>query len=582
MTEDFKLIEEYLANHNWRISENSNTTYSFSGLKSYLDSHILADFALSKLPEEIRKAHKNGDFHIHNLESGNLIRYCSGNSLQMLLLKGLWTPSLISKPAKHFSAVVDHVMNYLYMIQMETAGAVAFNDVDTLLAPFIRHDKLDFNHVKQDIQRLIFNLNFTLRSASQTPFSNVSLNFGVPKYLKNSPAIIGGEVKDNPCYSDYEKEIEMFDIAFSEILMDRDGKMRPFTFPIPTINLTKAINWDSEAIRMMLIEDITLGSFYFMNYIGSGISEETVRAMCCRLNIDTSELSSAGGLWNMGDSTGSLGVVTLNLARIGYLSKTEDEIYERLTALLKLAVEELLIKEQMIRKGYEAGLSPFSEYYDLNLDHYFRTIGIVGLNELCLNFTGKGLIDNAELGYKILSFLRGKIKEIQKETKKLFNLEMTPAEGSSYRLAKKDLEKYANIKTLGTKEAPYYTSLLIPPSEAMDVWERLKIEEKLLPLFSGGTVFRVFVGDETDDINSVKKLIQTIAASKIPYFDITRTFSVCAGEGKFYNGEVEICPSCGKRTEVFSRVVGYYRPVNKWNIGKQQEFKERKYVKIGG
>lgn len=878
------LIDQYLNNNNWRIKENSNTSYSFSGLKFYIDGHILADYALDNLPENIRNAHKKGDFHIHNLESGNLIRYCSGNSLQSLLMKGLWTPAVISKPAKHFNTAVDHVMNYLYMMQMEVAGAVAFNDVDTLLAPFIRADKLMYKEVKQNIQRLIFNLNFTLRSASQcideeteiltdngwkgidsitnddkvltinintknleycdidrivkydvnedlinlynkridqlvtkkhkvlvfrywtndiefreaekvfsydsswliplnanfdypdfnisdndlklhawilseghirpdnrititqsivnqpyieeiksllnsmnipfkiyyrknsgfsnnpnaqiyiklrdfptaskefhkwfhklsrrqcklfldeyrkgdgaktrfrlytnnkyhkdilielafkagyntssrlrsngvydisiirdfkdrtwnvrkklvpytgrvwcvtsknqtmiikrnnkvcitgnTPFTNFSFNFLAPKYLKDTSAIVGGKT-DNPIYGDYQKEIDMFNTAFAEVLMDRDGSTRPFTFPIPTINLTKGIDFNSEAFRMMLIEDMALGSYYFMNYIGSGISEETVRAMCCRLNIDLSELSAAGGLWNMGDSTGSLGVVTLNLPRIGFLSKSDAEILEKIDYLMDLAKDELLLKEETLRKCYNIGITPFSKFYDLNLDHYFRTIGVLGLNELCLNYTGKGLLHNAEFGQKIIQHMRNHTKKLQKETGKLFNLEMTPAEGSSYRLARKDREMYNdNIKTLGTAEAPYYTSLLIPPSEELDVFERLKIEQNILPLFSGGTVFRVFVGDDCDDVGPISSLIQKISNSKVPYFDVTRTFSICAIENKMFNGSIEVCPDCGKPTEVYSRVVGYYRAVNRWNIGKQQEFKDRKYVSI--
>lgn len=573
-----KLVQDYLSKSSWRIKENSNTTYSYSGIKYHIDSNVLANYALSQLPKEIRTAHQNGDFHIHNLESGNLIPYCAGCSLMDLLLKGLFTPSITSRPARHFSSVSDHVMNYLYMRQMETAGAVAFNDVDTLLAPFIRFDHLNRNQVKQDLQRLIFNLNFTLRSSSQTPFSNFSLNFGVPKYMEDEAVIHGGELQKDT-YKDFIDEIQLFDELFIEILKEKDASGRPFPFPIPTINLTNRFNW-SNKVSDSLFEEITeLGSFYFMNYIGSGISEDTVRSMCCRLSLNLKDLSESHGLWNNGDSTGSLGVVTINMGRLGYLCKTEEQLYKQLSFLMDLAKNELIIKENTIREQLANNLMPFSKYYNLNLDHYFRTIGEVGINEMCLNFTGKDITQNIPFVFQILNFMRNKIREYQIETKKLFNIEMTPAEGCSYRLALIDRKKYPKITTLGNG-VPYYSSLLIPPSLEIDVLKRMELEQDLLPLFNGGTIFRTFIGENVSNPKTIKDFVKMVSTSKIPYYDVTTTFSICKGEGKSIRGIHHKCPDCGSETEVYSRVVGYYREIKKWNPGKIEEFNDRKYIDL--
>lgn len=581
-TNEFRDIEEYLGKSSWRVKENSNFNFSHSGMLSHIANKRMANYGLSKLPVRVKKAHFNGDFHIHNLEAGNKTGYCHGGSLLGLLQKGVRSADIQSKPAKHFDSILSHITNYFFMSQLEWAGAQAFSDFDTLVAPFVRHDNLNYKQVKQAIQRMVWDLNFACRQAFQTPFTNLTFNLGVPKKYQDMPVIIGGKAQSYT-YSDYQEEIEMINKAFVDVLLERDGNGAPLTFPIPTLNLSKNLRWkNNEALDYIMEEVSQLGSYMFMNYVGSGINEDSVRAMCCRLNLDLDELSSARGAWNMGDGTGSLGVVTINLPRLGFLyrNKSLDELLERIGYLMELATKNFKIKREMVQQSIDTGYLPFAKFYNINLDHYFNTIGVLGLNEMCLNFTNSPLSENVDITRKVLEYMRNKTKELQEKEGVLFNLEMTPAEGSSYKLALTDVKKYKGIQTLGTKRQPYYTALLTPPSQQMSVFDRINTEEKLLPLFTGGTIFRNYLGDSKPHNGSLKSFMEKLAHTKIPYFDVTTTFTICNDEGKMYTGKHNECPSCAsKDIDVYSRVVGYYRPIRKYNIGKKREFEDRLYIK---
>lgn len=575
------IIQEYLGNKSWRKNENANTNDSFSNMFNYVSGKIFAYDFLNALPEESRKAHLDGILHIHNLETGGYVPYCSGHNLKMLLLQGMKTPSINSKPAKHLNSVTDHIMNWLYCSQMEFAGAQAFSDVDTLIAPFIKADHLSYKDVKQQIQKLVFNLNFTMRSSSQTPFTNLTLNYSVPKFLENEHCIVGGEYKDFT-YADCLDEVYMVDKAFTEVMNEMDPEGKPFTFPILTINLTNKFPWDNEVAKLMALNCANLGSFYFMNYLGSGISEDTVRSMCCRLRINLDDFNGPKGIWNTGAGTGSLGVVTLNLPRLAFDCKGNDTLlYEMLDNRLEMALSILKMRKERSSKNMQR-LMPFSMANGWSMKNYFMTIGLLGFNEFCLNY-GTGHIlehDNLAFMQKVLSYIKDWTIAKQKETKELINIEMVPGEGSSYRLAQVDRKLCKGIKTMGNAFAPYYSALLIPPSYNIDTFDRIEKEEQILPIFSGGTVFRTYLGEQAPPVNTTLQYLQTVAKSKIPYFDITATFSVCSQEKKVIRGKHFDCPDCNGNTEIYSRVVGYYRPYDKYNIGKKMEFNERRYTII--
>lgn len=575
-----ELVRKYLLNNSWRIKENANTNQSFSNMQYFISSNILANDFLRSIPENCRMAHIKGLIHIHNLESGGLIPYCSGHNLKMLIVQGLKTVSISSKPAKHLDSITDQVMNFLYCSQQEFAGAQAFNDFDTLVAPFIKEDKADYRKVKQQMQKLIFNLNMTMRSANQSPFTNLSLNYGVPKYLKDEHCIVGGEALDYT-YSDCLEEIYMIDRAINEIMTEKDPSGRPFTFPILTINLTSSFDWNSEEALEMARNASEVGSYYWMNYLGTGIDEDTVRSMCCRLNIRMDKLGGPHGLWNSAEGTGSLGVVTINLPRLGYDCKGTDEkrLFEELDKRLEMAIQILLVRKERIKKYFDL-LMPFSKLNNWSMKNYFMTIGVLGINEMCLNYTGHNILNNKDLVIRVLDHIRDWIVKKQTEINQLINLEMVPGEGSCYRLAYIDRKECKDIKTLGTRRAPYYTTLLVPPSIEVDLWERIQFEEDILPLFTGGTIFRTYLGERAPDPEVMLDLIRRISSTKIPYFDMTTTFSVCTREGRTIPGIHHKCPECNSRTEVYSRVVGYYRSIDRWNIGKVQEFKDRKYLNI--
>jgi len=572
----YRVINEYLKKKSWRIKENANFNYNFSGLLSHIADKALANYALSRLPKRLSRRHIEGDFHIHNLSGGLIIPYCYGGNLYALLQKGIKTPDIRSKPARHLDSAVDHIVNYIFMTQLEWSGAIALSDVDTLLAPFVRKDKLSYKQVRQNIQRMIYNLNFPCRQAFQTPFSNITLNMIIPKYWQETPIVVGGEILDET-YADYEQESRMIFKAICEVLLERDPDGRPFTFPIPTFNLTSAIDPSDDEFLDMMQVSAAVGSFYYYNYVGSGIDEYQVRAMCCRLNLRLSDLK-ARGYWNLASSTGSIGVVTLNLPRLGYLSKDDTQLFERLDRILNDAKEILLRKRKLIHK-YAKELMPFTHYYGVNFNHFFNTIGVLGMHEMCINYTGNPINEEVEFVQRVLKHILKRLQEFTDETGSLWNLEMTPAESACYRLALIDRKKYPDIKTQGTKRAPYYTALLMPPALGLNFTEQIDVAEKILPLFTGGTVFRIFLGDVPHPV-SLANLTMKIAQTKIPYFDYTCTFSLCPSCKQITVGEVPKCPHCGNTTEIYSRVVGYYRKTSKYNPGKLQEFKDRKYMTI--
>jgi len=573
-------IRTYLSNKDWRLSENANWNDSFSKMQYYIASKVLANDFLKAIGRKARYAHNHAFIHIHNLESGGYIPYCSGHNLRKLLLDGMKTPTVISLPPKHLSSAVDLMANWILMSQLEFAGAQAFNDVDTLLAPYVRYDRLSYKEVKQCIQKFIYNVNFTSRQSGQSPFSNVSLNCGIPSYLENEPVVIGKE-DTGTVYADYIEEIEMIDRAFIELMTEGDPLNRPFTFPLLTVNLTDKFDWDSEIAKGIAHNCSTRGSFYFMNYIGTGIPVDSIRAMCCRLTLDLSQLSGPRGLWNTGDGTGSLGVVTINFPRLGYETRNKDEDYffDTLLERMDLALYILNLRKQRILK-YMNRLMPFSLANGWTMRTYYLTIGVIGLNEMCLNMFDSPIMENVDFVVKVLKFMRKYAVEKQKEMEQLINIEMIPGEGSSYRLAYIDRKECKDIKYLGTKRAPYYSALLIPPLYGLSLPEQVEISEKILPLFTGGTIFRIFLGEQTPETMSLLNLIRKMSQHNIPYYDVTTTYSVCIKESRVFTGVHYKCPECGSECEIYSRVVGYYRPVKRWNIGKQQEFKDRRYINV--
>jgi len=578
---EFTEIKEYLDGRTWRRTENANFNFSHSGLLAHVANKRMADYALSIMPVRARKAHETGDIHIHKLETGMLIGYCHGGSLLGVLEGGVCSADIRSNPAKHFSTALSHVTNYFFMSQLEWAGAQAFSDFDSLLAPFVYYDNLSRDQVKQDIQRMVWDLNFACRQAFQTPFTNLTFNMGVPNYLKDKPVIVGGKFKKET-YSDFIDEIELINDVFVEVISERDFYGRPFTFPIPTLNLTKKTDFNSETFRKIVDNTCENGSYFFMNYLGSGINEDAVKAMCCRLNLDLSQLSSARGTWNMGDGTGSLVCITLNMGRLGYRMKGKhfDLVLDEIKRLMIIVKSQMLMQREMIQSRLKYNYLPFAKFYGINLDHYFNTIGVAGLNEFCMNYFGLPLSSCVEEAKKILLYIRSVLKEFQIETGLLWNYEMPPIEGASYRLARNDREEFPDIFTLGTKAKPYYSSLLIPPSEDINLFERINIEEQILPLFSGGTACRIFLGEMRPDTDSMLSFIGKMVKTKIPYFDVAATYSICMDSIKKFNGVYYECPECGKPADVYQRIVGYYRSERKANAGKQQEIADRLYTKI--
>ena len=574
-----RLIKDYINDVDWKVRENSNEgVTSFSGLNAHVAGEVLSNFALNHLySERVKAAHQDGEFHVHDL-SYPIVGYCAGWSLEKLLRKGFGhVPNQVhSNPAKHLETATLHMVNYIGTMQGEFAGAQAFSSVDTLLAPFVRSDRLDYDRVKQDIQKLIFGLNVPSRWGWQTPFSNLTFDLTVPADMKNKKVVVGGEELDST-YGDYQQEMDMINRAFLELMIEGDQKGRVFTFPIPTYNISKDFVWDSPLADLLFEATAKYGIPYFQNYLGTDMNPGDIRAMCCRLNLDQRELMRRpGNIWGPGDSTGSIGVVTINLNRIGYESKTKEEYFGKLKELMTLAKESLETKREVVNNMLAKGMMPYTLVYLGHFDNHFSTIGVCGMNESCLNFLGKGIgtPEGKEFAIETLEFMRGVLREFQKETSNLYNLEATPAESTSYRLARKDKGKYKNIITSGTDKYPYLTnSTQLNVDATRDVFEALRHQQDIQPLYTGGTIFHTFL-PESIDRETCRKLVRKIAETRIPYFSITPTFSVCVNHG-YIRGQHPNCPECGNDTEVFSRIVGYLRPVRTWNDGKQQEFKDR-------
>ncbi len=572
------VTESYLDNIDWRVNENSNMVHSFQGLILHMAGSVQARYVLEKYPEEVRMAHTHGYFHIHDLSFG-LAGYCSGWSLRDLLLEGFnLRDRCSSSPAKHFDAVCGQMVNFLGTLQNEWAGAQAFNNVDTYLAPFIRNDGLTYDDVKQQVQKLLHNLNATSRWGGQSPFTNFTFDFVPPEHISKEPVIIGGKLLDST-YGEYAEEMAMLNRAFLEVMLEGDADGRIFSFPIPTYNVTKDFPWESEEGKLLLKMTAKYGAPYFQNFINSDMNPEDVRSMCCRLRMDLRELrKKTGGLFGAGDLTGSIGVVTLNLPKLAYLAQNEEDYFDLLTEYAELACDSLEYKRKIVEKNLEANMFPYSRRYLKNgFKGHFSTIGLIGGHEACMNLLGKGLDTPAgtRLMQRTLNHLRELVVEFQEKTGNLYNLEATPGEGTCYRLAKIDKDLYEDIYTSGDA-VPYYTnSTLLPVGITSDVFFALEHQDALQTLYTGGTVFHTFLGEAAPDEDSVRNfLIKAMTNTKIPYISITPTFSICENHGYIY-GEHFTCPTCGKEAEVYTRVVGYYRPVGRWNKGKQQEYKDR-------
>jgi ribonucleoside-triphosphate reductase len=585
------LVDQYLKKMDWRINENSNMDYSLQGLNNYISSEVSKVYWLNKIyPPEIKKAQTEGDFHIHDLSLISV--YCVGWDLFDLLIEGFKGAfgKVESKPAKHLRSALGQIVNFFYTLQGEAAGAQAFSNFDTLLAPFIRFDNMSYKEVKQALQEFIFNINVPTRVGFQTPFTNVTLDVRVPKYYADQHVIIGGKPR-NETYGEFQKEMDMFNKAFLHVMAEGDAKGRVFTFPIPTYSITDDFEWDSKSINYLWEMTAKYGVPYFSNFVNSDMSPEDARSMCCRLRIDNRELEKrGGGLFGSNPLTGSIGVVTINMPKMGYLSRTEDEFMEQLNGIMLLAKESLEIKRKVLEKFTDENLYPYTKYYLRHVKerfneywkNHFSTIGLVGMNEVCLNFLGKTIADpeGQEFTLKILDFMRDKLIEFQKETGNNYNLEATPAEGASYSLAQKDKEKYPDIKSGGKAEAFYTNSSQLPVNFTDDVFEALDLQDEIQTRYTGGTVFHIYAGERIEDSPSIKLLVRRICEKyRLPYFTFTPTFSICQNHG-YLAGKKEVCPTCGEPCEVFSRVVGYLRPVKQWNKGKQEEFGERKVFKV--
>ena len=582
-----KTVDNYLKINDWRVKENSTVTYSVGGLILSNSGAITANYWLSEVyDEEIANAHRNGDLHLHDLSM--LTGYCAGWSLKQLIQQGLGIPGKInSTPASHLSTLCNQMVNFLGIMQNEWAGAQAFSSFDTYLAPFVRVDGLSQKEVKQCIQSFIFGVNTPSRWGTQAPFSNITLDWTVPADLRDLPAIVGGREQDFT-YGDCQKEMDMVNKAFIEIMTEGDANGRGFQYPIPTYSITKDFDWsETENNRLLFEMTAKYGTPYFSNYINSDMEPSDVRSMCCRLRLDLRELrKKSGGFFGSGESTGSVGVVTINMPRIAYLAKTEEEFYRRLDRMMDIAARSLKTKRTVITKLLDAGLYPYTKYYLGTFENHFSTIGLVGMNETCLNarWLRKDLTnpEAQEFTKAVLNHMRERLSDYQEKYGDLYNLEATPAESTSYRLAKHDRARYPEIITANMNGTPYYTnSSHLPVGYTEDIFSALDIQDDLQTLYTSGTVFHAFLGEKLPDWRAAADLVRKIAENyKLPYYTMSPTYSVCHDHG-YITGEHFTCPECGKDTEVWSRITGYYRPVQNWNDGKVQEFNDRKEHNIG-
>ncbi|MBP5490728.1 MAG: ribonucleoside triphosphate reductase [Lachnospiraceae bacterium] len=578
-----KIVNSYVHEEDWRVKENSTVTYSVGGLILHNSGSITANYWLSEIYDtEIREAHKNADIHIHDLSM--LTGYCAGWSLKQLIMEGLGgiPGKITSSPAKHLSTLMNQMVNFLGIMQNEWAGAQAFSSFDTYLAPFVKIDNLSYKEVKQCIQSFVYGVNTPSRWGTQAPFSNITLDWTVPADMAELPCLVGGEELDF-CYKDCKKEMDMVNKAFIETMVEGDANGRGFQYPIPTYSITKDFDWsDTENNRLLFEMTAKYGTPYFSNYINSDMQPSDVRSMCCRLRLDLRELrKKTGGFFGSGESTGSIGVVTINMPRIAYQAADEADFYKRLDRLMDISARSLKVKRTVITKLLNEGLYPYTKRYLGTFDNHFSTIGLVGMNEAGLNakWIGKDMTtpETQEFTKQVLNHMRERLSDYQEMYGDLYNLEATPAESTSYRLAKHDREQFPDILTAGAPgETPYYTnSSHLPVGYTDDVFSALDIQDKLQTLYTSGTVFHCFLGEKLPDWQAAAKLVRTIAENyELPYYTMSPTYSVCADHG-YLTGEVKTCPHCGKPTEVYSRITGYYRPVQNWNEGKSQEYKDR-------
>ncbi|GBC63682.1 ribonucleoside triphosphate reductase [Desulfonema ishimotonii] len=591
------LVEDYIRKLDWKIRENSNMCYSLQGLNNYISSDVTSEYWLNRIyPPEIRNVHKNGDIHIHDLSL--LSVYCVGWDLKDLLMQGFRgvEGKVESAPPRHLRSALGQVVNFFYTLQGEAAGAQAISNFDTLLAPFVRHDGLDYTEVRQAIQEFVFNINIPTRVGFQTPFTNITMDLYVPGILKDHPVIIGGQ-EQAETYADFQPEMDMINMAFAEIMMDGDAKGRVFTFPIPTYNITADFDWDNPNLDMIWQMTGKYGIPYFSNFVNSDMSPEDARSMCCRLRLDNRELlKRGGGLFGANPLTGSIGVVTINLPRIGYLAKDEAGFFDRLKEMVTLAKESLIIKRKVLENFTEKNLYPYSKFYlrdvksgtDRYWSNHFSTIGVIGMNEALLNFMGKdvGSPEGRDFAVRAMDYIRDMIAGIQEETGDMFNLEATPAEGTTYRLAMLDRKRFPDIITASdndecSRDDVYYTnSSQLPVNYTDDIFEMLALQDELQTKYTGGTVLHIYLGEQVNNVETVKNAIRKISGNyRLPYFTLTPTFSVCPVHG-YLSGEQSTCPVCQGETEVYSRVVGYLRPIRQWNNGKQSEFEKRKNFSV--
>ncbi len=582
------VVNSYVHNEDWRVKENSTITYSVGGLILSNSGAVTANYWLSEIyDQEIAGAHRDCDMHIHDLSM--LTGYCAGWSLMQLLQEGLGgiKGKISSSPARHLSVLCNQMVNFLGIMQNEWAGAQAFSSFDTYLAPFVRSENLSYREVKQCIESFIFGVNTPSRWGTQAPFTNITLDWTVPDDLAEMPAIVGGKPQDF-CYRDCKKEMDMVNRAFIETMIEGDADGRGFQYPIPTYSITRDFDWsDTENNKLLFEMTSKYGTPYFSNYVNSDMKPSDIRSMCCRLRLDLRELrKKSGGFFGSGESTGSIGVVTLNMPRLAYLSISENDFFARLDRLMDIAARSLKVKRELISRLLEEGLYPYTKRYLGSFKNHFSTIGLVGMNEACLNanWIAKDLTHRESLDFtkKVLNHMRERLIKYQEQYGDLYNLEASPAESTAYRLAKHDRQKYPNIITAGAPgETPYYTnSSHLPVGFTGDVFEALDKEDELQVLYTSGTVFHCFLGEKLPDWRAAAELVKKISDNyKLPYYTITPTYSVCPEHG-YLSGEQRICPKCGRATEIYSRITGYYRPVQNWNDGKIQEFADRKTYEV--
>ena len=590
------LIDKYLEKLDWQVNENSNMTYSLQGLNNYIASEISKTYWLNKIyPPDIKDLHQKGDIHIHDL--GQLSVYCVGWDLKDLLLTGFRgvKGKIACRPAKHFHSILGQVVNFFYTLQGEASGAQAFASFDTLIAPFVHYDNLEYKQVKQAIQEFVYNTNVPTRVGFQTPFTNITMDLVVPSSYRDEAVIVGGKMMDKT-YGDFQDEMNMVNRAFLEVMSSGDADGRVFTFPIPTYNITKDFDWENPVLDYLWEATAKYGIPYFSNFVNSDMDPNDIRSMCCRLNIDTSKLAvKGGGLFGSNPLTGSVGVVTVNMPRIGYLAEDEDDFMERLSILMDKSRESLEIKRKVLEKYTDASLYPYSKFYLRGIKqrsgkywvNHFSTVGLVGMNETCINLFGKdiGTQQGTRFAERVMDFMRDRLREYQAETGNNYNLEATPAEGTTYRLANLDKKYFKNIITAkeafgdSASDVFYTNSTHLPVNYSDDLFEILDKQDNIQSKYTGGTVIHLFGGEKISSKVVVKNLVKRICDTyQLPYFSITPTFSICPNHN-YLVGEQKQCPDCGETCEVYSRVVGYLRPISQWNVGKKSEFAARKMVR---